>query len=127
MSTATKAKLNGSSKTTAIKQNPGVSPKENLITVPVKPPMTLEDRLRHATELKALVDKRAIFVRKRNEIREFSFGSDEHASQIVLQDDSGKSFSTGNGYVVKELTKYLETLITGKISELDAQVMNFEV
>lgn len=126
MSTAT-AKLNGTSKTPSIKQKPGVSAKESPVTVPVKSPITLEDRLRHATELKALVDKRAIFVRKRNEIREFSFGSDEHASKIILQDDSGKSFNTANGYVVKELTKYLEKLITAKISELDAQVMQFEV
>ena len=70
--TTTKSAQNGSKATASKKtsQNPDLSK----TVIPAKAAQkTLEDRLQHVSEIKALIDKRELVVTKRNEIREFKF------------------------------------------------------
>ena len=121
---ATKSESNGTAKT--------VSKPEKSSTV-VKPAIpqsvgtTLEERIQHVDELKALVDRRQIFVKKRAHIRQFQFGADEHSAELTIADRSGREFTTGNGHVIKILVDGLEKIISKKVAELDTEIMSFQV
>ncbi len=126
MTVASKAAQNGSkastSKTTT---KPELS--KSVVKPVAKQEVTLESRLQSVNELKALIEKRNIFVAKRAEIREFSFGSDEHSCKLEIEHPNGNVFRTSNGFVIKEMSQYLETLIADKIGELDVLIMQFDV
>lgn len=128
MSTTSKNAQNGS-KASAASKNGKANETSNVVVpvAPAKPERTLEDRLQSVAEVKALTDKRAIFVERRSEIRQFSFGSDEHSAVLSINDQSGRTFQTRNGYLIKKLTDHLEYLITEKIVELDQEIMAFEI
>lgn len=126
MSTNSKTAQNGSKASTS---KNGKANETSNIVVPssTKPERTLEDRLQSVSEVKALTDKRAIFVERRAEIRQFSFGSDEHSAVLSINDQSGNTFQTRNGYLIKKLTDHLEQLITDKVIELDKEIMAFDL
>ncbi|MBO6516078.1 MAG: hypothetical protein JJ975_05970 [Bacteroidia bacterium] len=127
MSTTTKAATNGS-KASAGKNGKTTKPSNVVVPPAPKPKMrTLEDRLQCVNELKALTDKRNIFVKRRSEIREFNFGSDEHSADLIVQDQVGRKFQTRNGYLIKSLVNHLETMINEKITQIDQAILEFEV
>lgn len=108
--TTAKSAQNGS-KATASKKTPQ-NPELSKTVVPARAEQkTLEDRLQHVSEIKALIEKRDVVVKKRNEIREFKFGSDEHASTIEISHPNGNRFKTTNGFLIKQVSEQLETLI----------------
>lgn len=118
----TKVKSNGKAPQSATsKQAPALS------KVMVPDTNSIEQRLQKVTELKHLADKRHVLTTKRAQIREFQFGGDEHSSQLVIADSSGREFKTQNANLINLLVSNLEQLIEERLNELDLSIMKYEL
>lgn len=126
MSTVKKDQKNGTeNKAIPNVQAPIVKPQ-----VEAKPQNTakvsLEERIQRVEEIRSLTGKRHRTIETLNNLRTFSFGSDD-SCQLVLTDSQGHKFQTGNSNLVSLLKDYLQATLSDKVSALDDEIMGFNL
>ena len=88
--------------------------------------ITLEEKIQRIGELKSLTDKRNYVIDTLHELRSFSFASDE-SCVLLINDNQGHKFQTGNTNLVGLLKDHLEVLLNDKVSALDDKILGFKL
>lgn len=96
------------------------------VVTPPKPKFSLEERINRVKLLDGLTNKRQKVVQTLTDLRKFQFSSDD-SCDLELNDSSGKEFRTSNSNLIGMLTSHLESLLQGKVKELDEQIIDFEL
>jgi len=101
-------------------------------TTPVKvvktpdPALNLEDRIQRVTELQGLTQKRGLVLETLNNLRTFKFSGDDSVL-LEIKDSSNKRFSTSNNNLIDLLSKQLESLLQGKLNDLNKEIIEFKL
>lgn len=88
--------------------------------------LSLEERIQKADELKSLTLKRERTIKTLHHIRTFSFASDE-SCVLTISDSENQKFETSNSNLVNLLKDYLIKVLSDKVSELDDEIMAFNL
>lgn len=89
-------------------------------------PITLEEKIQKAEELKSLTEKRHRTITTLHGLRSFNFASDD-SCVLVISDSQGHKFQTSNTNLVSLLENHLERLLNDKVSALDSEIMGFKL
>lgn len=90
----------------------------------VKP--SLEERIQKADELKSLTLKRSRTLQTLHHIRTFSFASDDNCT-LTIKDSERQEFETSNSNLIGILQDYLIKVLSDKVSELDDEIISFNL
>ncbi len=93
-------------------------------TVVAKP--SLEERIQKADELKSLTMKRQRTIKTLHHIRTFSFASDDNCT-LTISDSERQEFETSNSNLINMLKDYLIKVLSDKVSELDEEILAFNL
>lgn len=106
------------------------------VQVPITKPQTvkklettapsLEERIQKADELKSLTVKRARTIKTLHHIRTFSFASDDNCT-LTITDSERQEFETSNSNLISLLKEYLIKVLSDKVSELDDEILAFNL
>lgn len=88
--------------------------------------VSLEERIQRVEEIRSLTGKRYRTIETLNNLRTFSFGSDD-SCVLIIQDSQGHKFQTGNSNLVSLLKDYLQATLSDKVSALDDEIMGFNL
>lgn len=88
--------------------------------------VSLEERIQRVEELRSLTGKRHRTIETLNNLRTFSFGSDD-SCVLMIQDSQGHKFQTGNSNLVTLLKEYLQARLNEKVSALDDEILDFKL
>ena len=111
-------KASGSQSTVAIKASNGQKPEFN-------PVVNLDERINRFEKLRGLANKREKLVQTLADLTRFNYNTDE--AQFYLKDASGATFSTGNTNLIKLVTSQLQGTLEQRKTELEAEIMVFEL
>ncbi len=102
----------------AIKTSTGAKPEFN-------PTVNLDQRINRFEKLRGLANKREKLVQTLAELTRFNYNTDE--AQFYLKDSSGAAFNTGNTNLIKLVTSHLQNTLEQRKTELEAEIMVFEL
>ena len=111
-------KASGSQSVVAIKASNGQKPEFN-------PVVNLDERINRFEKLRGLANKREKLVQTLADLTRFNYNTDE--AQFYLKDASGATFSTGNTNLIKLVTSQLQGTLEQRKTELEAEIMVFEL
>ncbi|MBN8669394.1 MAG: hypothetical protein J0L80_01825 [Chitinophagales bacterium] len=87
---------------------------------------TLETIIQKAEELRGLTAKRQRTIETHNQIRTFSFSSDDNCV-LTIADSQGHKFQTNNSNLINLLKDYFVTILADKVSALDDEILAFKL
>jgi len=90
------------------------------------PQLNLEDRIQRVAELQGITQKRARVVETLNRLRTFKFSGDDSAI-LEIKDGVGNTFNTTNNSLINLLSQHLETLLQGKLDDLNKEIVEFQL
>ncbi len=107
-------------------KNVAVVPKPNPAPAKAAEPTksTLEAIIQKADELRGLTTKRQRTIDTYNQIRTFTFSSDENCV-LTIVDSQGAKFQTNNSNLINLLKEYFAKILGDKVSALDDEILNF--
>lgn len=121
MTTATKAKQNGSKAASFAQQKPSTA-------IAIKPKeLTIDERLEKIKGLTNLGDHRALLIEKKQKVNHFLVHCEEEPMTLTIQTEPGDAFFTNNPVVIKGQLQSLERTITDKIDEIEMEILAFSV
>ncbi len=89
-----------------------------------EPVVSIEDRILQVEKLKGLTDRHKRATATLNNLSEFKYNSSE-SCKITIVDDAGKSFTTGDINLIRNIADGAEAYIKGKKLEVENELKSF--
>ncbi|WP_024771650.1 hypothetical protein [Aquimarina macrocephali] len=89
-----------------------------------EPVVSIEDRILQVEKLKGLTDRHKRATATLNSLSEFKYNSSE-SCKITIIDDAGKSFTTGDINLIRNIADSAEAYIKGKKQDVENDLKSF--
>lgn len=117
---ATTAKNGANGKTSATVKNLAVE------AVGVKQAKSLEEKITGFEKLRGLANQRERLVSTLSDLNKFKFNNGDNCI-FALRDENQKEFKTTNNNLIKIVTDVLQETLTARKTEIEAEILNFEL
>ncbi|CAL2104134.1 conserved protein of unknown function [Tenacibaculum sp. 190130A14a] len=101
-----------------------VVPEKKAITE--KPVVNLDDRIQKFEKLRGLATQRERLTQTLNELTKFNYNQDGSCA-FHLRDSHNLEFKTTNSNLIKLVTSHLQTTLEQRKSEIEEQIVQFEL
>lgn len=91
-----------------------------------KPLINLDDRIQKFEKLRGLATQRERLTQTLNELTKFNYNQDD-SSSFYLRDSRNLEFKTTNTNLIKLITTHLQTTLEQRKSEIEEQIVQFEL
>ena len=91
-----------------------------------KPTINLDDRIQKFEKLRGLADQRERLTETLNELTKFNYNQDD-SSSFHLRDSRNLEFKTTNTNLIKLVTTHLQSTLEQRKSEIEEQIVKFEL
>jgi hypothetical protein len=91
-----------------------------------KPLINLDDRIQKFEKLRGLATQRERLTQTLNELTKFNYNQDD-SSSFYLRDSRNLEFKTTNTNLIKLVTTHLQTTLEQRKSEIEEQIVQFEL
>lgn len=94
----------------------------------VKPqPQTVEQRKAKTELFNGLLDKHEKYLDTQHSVEKFAIGSNEHSQTLMLKDNNGNHFTTGNPVILKPVIELVRKQIAAQVGQLETEILDFIV
>ncbi len=104
----------------------GKTTKPEKSVVVVKPTINLDDRIQKFEKLRGLATQRERLTQTLNELTKFNYNQDD-SSSFYLRDSRNLEFKTTNTNLIKLVTSHLQSTLEQRKSEIEDQIVRFEL
>ena len=104
----------------------GKTTKPEKTVVAVKPTINLDDRIQKFEKLRGLATQRERLTQTLNELTKFNYNQDD-SSSFYLRDSRNLEFKTTNTNLIKLVTSHLQSTLEQRKSEIEEQIIQFEL
>lgn len=94
--------------------------------VPEKPTINLDDRIQKFEKLRGLATQRERLTQTLSELTKFNYNQDD-SSSFYLRDSRNLEFKTTNTNLIKLVTSHLQSTLEQRKSEIEEQIVQFEL
>ncbi len=94
--------------------------------IPEKPTVNLDDRIQKFEKLRGLATQRERLTQTLNELTKFNYNRDD-SSSFYLRDSHNLEFKTTNTNLIKLVTSHLQSTLEERKSEIEQQIVQFEL
>ena len=91
-----------------------------------KPTINLDDRIQKFEKLRGLANQRERLNETLNELTKFNYNQDD-SSSFHLRDSRNLEFKTTNTNLIKLVTTHLQSTLEQRKSEIEEQIVQFEL
>lgn len=91
-----------------------------------KPVINLDDRIQKFEKLRGLATQRERLTQTLSELTKFNYNQDD-SSSFYLRDSRNLEFKTTNTNLIKLVTTHLQSILEQRKSEIEEQIMRFEL
>ena len=98
---------------------------EKKVTVE-KPVINLDDRIQKFEKLRGLATQRERLTETLNELTKFNYNQDG-SSSFYIRDSRNLEFKTTNSNLIKLVTEHLQSTLEQRKSEIEEQIVQFEL
>jgi len=91
-----------------------------------KPSINLDDRIQKFEKLRGLATQRERLTQTLNELTKFNYNQDD-SSSFYLRDSRNLEFKTTNTNLIKLVTTHLQSTLEQRKSEIEEQIIRFEL
>ncbi len=91
-----------------------------------KPVINLDDRIQKFEKLRGLATQRERLTQTLSELTKFNYNQDD-SSSFYLRDSRNLEFKTTNTNLIKLVTSHLQSTLEQRKSEIEEQIMRFEL
>jgi len=91
-----------------------------------KPTINLDDRIQKFEKLRGLANQRERLTETLNELTKFNYNQDG-SSSFQIRDSRNLEFKTTNTNLIKLVTTYLQSTLEQRKSEIEEQIVQFEL
>jgi len=91
-----------------------------------KPTVNLDERIQKFEKLRGLATQRERLTETLNELTKFNYNSDD-SSSFYLRDSHNLEFKTTNTNLIKLVTEHLQSTLQQRKSEIEKQIVQFEL
>ena len=95
-------------------------------TIAEKATVNLDDRIQKFEKLRGLATQRERLVQTLNELTKFNYNQDDSAS-FHIRDSHNLEFKTTNTNLIKLVTTHLQSTLEQRKSEIEEQIVQFEL
>ena len=92
----------------------------------VKPTINLDDRIQKFEKLRGLATQRERLTETLNELTKFNYNQDG-SSSFHIRDSRNLEFKTTNSNLIKLVTTHLQSTLEHRKSEIEQQIVQFEL
>ena len=91
-----------------------------------KPAINLDDRIQKFEKLRGLATQRERLAETLSELTKFNYNQDD-SSSFYLRDSRNLEFKTTNTNLIKLITSHLQSTLEQRKSEIETQIVEFEL
>lgn len=91
-----------------------------------KPAVNLDDRIQKFEKLRGLATQRERLTETLNELTKFNYNQDG-SSSFYIRDSRNLEFKTTNSNLIKLVTEHLQSTLEQRKSEIEEQIIQFEL
>mgnify|MGYP003660583946 CR=1 FL=1 len=91
-----------------------------------KPKVNLDERIQKFEKLRGLATQRERLAQTLNELTKFNYNQDD-SSSFYIRDSRNLEFRTTNTNLIKLVTKHLQSTLEQRKSEIEQQIVQFEL
>lgn len=91
-----------------------------------KPEINLDDRIQKFEKLRGLANQRERLTETLNELTKFNYNQDD-SSSFHIRDSRNLEFKTTNTNLIKLVTTHLQSTLEQRKSEIEEQIVQFEL
>jgi len=91
-----------------------------------KPTINLDERIQKFEKLRGLATQRERLTQTLNELTKFNYNQDD-SSSFYLRDSRNLEFKTTNTNLIKLVTSHLQSTLEQRKSEIEQQIVQFEL
>jgi len=91
-----------------------------------KPAINLDERIQKFEKLRGLATQRERLTETLNELTKFNYNQDD-SSSFYLRDSRNLEFKTTNTNLIKLVTTHLQSTLEQRKSEIEEQIIQFEL
>ncbi len=95
-------------------------------TIIEKPVVNLDDRIQKFEKLRGLATQRERLTQTLSELTKFNYNQDD-SSSFYLRDSRNLEFKTTNTNLIKLVTSHLQSTLEQRKSEIEEQIVQFEL